>query len=210
MRYMKSIVKFGVVPVVVAVIAMVSLTSCTHVYSYSTLVYNAPNHFALDAQSSLVPSINPNAPEACKTVASDVSGRADFCRLVWGWGNDSRRWVIQFFDNGIPGGGPSVGNYDPGYGYTITVEDGATYEGCDWISPSNTYYCDYRTTNQFVASTNGCGMCLSFILDKFWNWSHYELGSDIGCAAGGAALLAGTSKVTLPFLLACTDKPWSG
>lgn len=199
-----------------SLIAVFGLTACTRALpgasaSYTTTVSTGNDHMGLNATSSRQPSIDPGAPEACIDVKTSVSGRDEFCRLVWGWdgNNDHRQWRIAFTIGNSPGGSPPVVETDDAGSKTITVEDGTTYEGCYWTSPDDAYHCDFRTTKQFIAGPGGCSN-VCYFLDKLWNWTHYELAPDIGCAGGAARILTKKVGVTLPFLADCSEKPWNG
>jgi hypothetical protein len=210
--------KWIAVAIVLAVVFVTGAAACQppgHVVQYAYTVTEQAGYnplYYLNTDSSLVPSINPNAPEACETEVSDVSNRHDYCRLVWGWvGNkDYRDWVVKFTADGNPGGSPPVLANNPGYGYSMTLEDGAQYEGCMPI-PNDTYICDYRVTNSFISGGGTCGgWCLSFFLDKLWNWDRYELSADISCVKGLYDVVTKGFHITNTFLVDCTDKPYGG
>ena len=206
--------KIGLV-VVMSLVAASCVGGHTVQYTHTTTEVccggYSPLHY-LDASSSLVPSINPNAPEACTYVPSDVSGRRDYCRLVWGdfYTGDYHNWVIQFLADGRPGGGPSILVDDPGYGYAMTTDTGESYEGCDINFSTDTYICDYKVTNQFVAVVGGCGECFLYVLDKLWEWSHYELSADVSCVKGVYDAVTKGFRITNTFLIDCTDEPYHG
>lgn len=181
-------------------------------YAYSVTTQSGTDQYPLNADSSLVPSINPGAPEPCASELTSVIGRHDYCRLVWGWdGNgDYRNWVIRFTADGQPGGSPPAYTNVPYYGYSLTLADGQQYEGCSWFSPDDSWTCDYQITNSFIDGGSTCGLCLGYFLDKLWDWSHYELSSDIGCAKGLYDVVTKGVSITNTFLIDCTDTPYRG
>lgn len=178
-------------------------------------------HSQIEADSSLVPSIGgPHAPEVCSGVPSNVAARRDICRVIYGAEQfgDYRDWLVAITLNGktpqLPG---PVSAYD-GYGWTITTNEGTTFENCQNFQGASTLpglvmRCDFMATNQFVAADGPTGgLQLSYLLDKMWNWGHYEVGQDLACAGSIATALKNpvTALITLQFLLDCSDLPYGG
>jgi hypothetical protein len=184
-------------------------------------VLSLSKHSDVNATSIITPSIGgPSTRELCQSYPTQVPNRTDYCRVFHGIEDiDSRDWLVTITLNGgtpkLPG---PVSSYDPNYGWTITTSEGTTFENCQNANvsspnPGLVMRCDFLVTNQFFANGNpGQGLQLSYVLDKLWNWNHYELSADKNCAGAIAALWASalTAIVTYNLLSDCSDTPWNG
>jgi len=143
---------------------------------------------------------------SCVFRDSQVKGREHLCRVIDGHEEtgDERNWLVDF--PAEPDKGPlSIEGRNGGpKGIFIVLDGGTTFEGCDWISPSNDYHCDYRMRKPVVLKTKGNAR--EFVLRTFWDWSRYAA-SAYGCAEGIAGVLWKGDDIRKFFLSACFDGP---
>lgn len=164
--------------------------------------------YALRHDFSLSPGASPGSLTSCLQRTSEVNGREDFCRVIWGHeeSGDVSNWHLDL----APCGGcahpaeviASSGSNSDRYGMTIVLDNGGVYEGCRWISPTNDYDCDYAAVKPFVMRTDGHW---DFVLRKLWDWSGAQ-GNLLGCAGGVVGVWYG-GVITLPMLFDCADGP---
>lgn len=135
---------------------------------------------------------------SCFESGSSAPGRDYYCRVIDGYEavGDHRNWRVS--GSPIASGGSDTSSY----GRTIVVDSGQIFEGCDWLSPSNEYICDFRQRKAVVLKTD---RTWSFVLRKAWDWARYA-GDAAGCAGGIAGLWSG-GVITVPLLSGCLDGP---
>jgi hypothetical protein len=157
---------------------------------------------------SLSPGVAAGLLTSCVRRASDVEGRQDFCRVVYGHeeSGDSQNWHLDLApsqdDAHVAHVIASRGSNDDQFGIAIVLDNDTQYEGCRWTSPTNDYDCDYAVADDFIMRTGGWW---DYVLHKAWNWS-INLGETIGCASAIVGIWYG-GRVTLPALISCADGP---
>lgn len=165
----------------------------------------ASTNYPLLHAFSLSPGFGAGLVTSCYNAPTEVSGRHYVCRVVEGYEEvgDVRTFHVY---------GELAGRSNPdkilslsvrtGYGATLVLDGGITFEGCDWISPSNSFDCDYRTSRHAVLTTMDTN---TWKLRKLWDWTRY-VGNTAGCAGGLTKVFSG-GTITLPFLTGCADGP---
>jgi hypothetical protein len=171
---------------------------------------------------SLSPGILPGEVTSCMRRRSRARGRHDLCRLVYGidslGGRHNMNWLIDGCLPGQPlrnGGceriirakGSNTGNYKYAIVSKYLTGDNLyihSYEGCRWQSPTNNYWCDYRTARHIVL--NLPGNAWRRFLKVAWSWTGY-LSKTAGCAGSIHRVWIRAERINLPFLTACLDGP---
>lgn len=94
------------------------------------------------------------------------------------------------------------------YGRGIMMEDGRVFEGCDWISPNNSYWCDffsYKYTAPFQHDSGGT----DYFLRTLWDFAQYS-GTLWSCATGVKNVFAGDKFWKEGWLIGCAAGPMGG
>jgi hypothetical protein len=159
---------------------------------------------------SLSPGVQAGLLTDCVRRDSDVEGRQDYCRVVFGHeeSGDTQNFHLDFPPSATdPSGADPVilassGSNDHPFGISLVLSTGAMYEGCRWISPTNDYDCDYQVAKPFVMRTGGVW---DYVLTMAWNWAGSQA-EMLGCASGIVGIWYG-GRITLPLLYGCKDGP---
>lgn len=130
------------------------------------------------------------------------------CRSVWGaeGKGDPGNWHID------PGGPDDPGNQGilsvkgsgtSAGGAMLVMEDGRIFEGCEWVSPNNTYNCDYQSKywSAPFKTTQGYNYLRATI-----DWGNYVVDA-LACAGGLTGTLMYGQTWTLPALKDCSSGP---
>lgn len=151
-------------------------------------------------------AIETGVVNSCVIRDSDVKGREHLCRVVDGYEEkgDKRNWLIDFSARDPEGPLASEGSNGDPHGILIVMDDGATYEGCTWFSPSNDFLCDYRIRKPIVLKTSGNAR--EYVLRKLWDWAKYA-GNTYGCAQGIGSVMVDGFSISQLFLANCFDGP---
>lgn len=160
---------------------------------------------------SLSPGLKVGELTSCIDRSSNVKGRADLCRIVYGYEQvgDNRDWIID----GPPYAADTIantniiaakGSQDSNARTTLVTATGKVFEGCYGFIWNGNYRCDFRTARHVVLHTSNPGGW-SFALRKLWYWGNY-VGNALGCAGGFVGIWYG-GVISLPFLTDCVDGP---
>lgn len=176
-------------------------------YTYVAVNYDPGKTFANEWYAG-IPLEEGHVTSCTYTTAPNIEGKANICRSVWGveGAGDPGNWHVD------PGGSGNISNEgilsqagtsSSSRGVTLVMEDGKIFEGCQWRSPDNTWFCDYQSrmwTAPF-GTTQGYNYLRATI-----DWGNYAIDT-LACAGALTGTLMYGQAWTLLKLSDCGKGP---